>query len=108
MPLKPETRFKNKIRPKLDALPCTWVCKVQQTSLRGTPDFLLCVRGLFIALELKKSRKDKADPLQEHTLSKINASMGFGFVVSPETWPQIHDWLENLACKGIVKPLKLL
>lgn len=97
MSQKPETRFKNKIRPLLEGLPRTWLAKIQQQTIRGTPDFLLCIGGKFVALELKKSYKEKPDPLQQYTLDKIIEAGGWGIVVSPENWDQIYSSLKELA-----------
>lgn len=98
MSQKPETIFKNKIRPKLEALPNTWVCKIQQVGIRGDPDFVLCVNGIFVALELKKDAKEKADPLQLHKLEKIKNAGGWAFVVHPKNWLEIYAALKKLAC----------
>lgn len=97
MPRKSETKFKEKIKPLLEKLPNTWVEKIQQVSIRGTPDFILCVNGKFIALELKKDKYEKADPLQEYKLNKIIDSGGIGIVVCPENWEEIYKFLEGEA-----------
>lgn len=98
MSLKAETKFKNYIRPKLNKLPNTWVVKIQQVALRGTPDFLLCVNGWFVALELKKDALEEPDPLQRHRLLNIVNSNGIAFVVYPENWEEIYAQLKKLAC----------
>lgn len=98
--MHPETRFKNRIRPLLEALPRTYVIKIQQQAIRGHPDFVLCIGGLFIALELKKSRKDKPEPLQAHTLRHIERAGGTSYVVSPETWPEVYKQLQAFALAG--------
>lgn len=95
--MQPETRFKNRIRPLLKALPNTWLTKTQQRALRGTPDFLMCVNGRFVALELKKSSKEKPDPLQLHNLELIQKAGGVGLVVFPENWNEVYDQLKTIA-----------
>lgn len=97
MPQKPETRFKNRIRPLLEALPGTWFVKVQQQTLAGTPDFLLCVGGLFIALELKSDRSARVTPLQRYNLEKIERAGGKSFVAYPENWGDIYAELKAYA-----------
>ena len=42
---------------------------------RGTPDLLACCQGRFLALEIKVPG-EKATPLQEHELKKIQAAGG--------------------------------
>ena len=93
-----ETEFKDRIRPFLEALPNCWWEKTQQRSIRGTPDFLGCVAGRFVALELK-SEGGKTDTLQELNLARINASGGIGLIVSPGNWPQTRELLMKLAVR---------
>lgn len=92
-----ETNFKNRIRPLLKALPNSWNVKTQQRALRGTPDILMCVAGKFVALELKRSAKEKPDPLQEHNLKLIRDAGGVGLLVFPENWNEVFEQLKNLA-----------
>jgi hypothetical protein len=55
---------------------------------------------MFIALELKKDAKEKADPLQGHNLSRINGAKGIGLVVSPENWEKVFNVITILAKGG--------
>jgi hypothetical protein len=97
MSKKPETKFKERIRPYLEALPGSWWVKVQQVGIRGTPDFLGCVGGVFVALELKKDSHTEPDPLQLYTLDKIQQAGGVTFIVSPENWNEVYRDLCRLA-----------
>lgn len=97
MAQKPETLFSKRIKPLLEALPNTWVERVQQVSIRGTPDWILCVRGHFVALELKKDDETMPDALQIHKLNKIQRASGLAFVVSPENWEAIYKILIDIA-----------
>lgn len=99
MASKPETVFKNRIRPLLESLPKTWVCKIQQVSLRGDPDIILCVNSRFVALELKKDKMEEPTVLQKYKLDKIRAAKGLSFVVTPENWDFVYKQLKSLACK---------
>jgi len=76
----------------LKALPETWVCKIAQTSKRGTPDILMCMSGVFVAIELKTDT-GKTSKLQEHNLSRIAASRGISIVMTPSN---LHEMLERL------------
>lgn len=101
MAKKPETKFKEKVIRDLRALkaqglPLWWV-KTQQVSIRGTPDLLICARGIFIARELKASEKDSATELQTHTLAQIAEAGGNAAVVSPESWPAHLQAIETIA-----------
>lgn len=91
-----ETKFKLKIRPELEALPHSWWVKTQMVAMRGIPDFLGCVNGLFIALELKVEGKE-AEPLQGWIIRKIIQAGGFGVVVTPKLWPDVHSYLNEIS-----------
>lgn len=99
MAQKEETVFKNRIRPKLNALPNSWWVKIQQVVIRGTPDFLGCVNGTMVALELKKDDVSKISTLQSHNLSKIKKSGGISFIVTPSNWDKVYSELLSLSKK---------
>lgn len=103
MSQQPETRFKNKVRRDLEELERTWICKIQQVAKRGDPDFILCVNGQFVALELKKDGKEKPDPLQYHKLEKIIIAGGLAYVAHPQNWKKIYETLKRFS--SILKPL---
>ena len=64
-------------------------------SVRGIPDYIGCVKGRFVALELKKDARaaSKTCKLQEYILSKIKQAGGIAEVVHPENFQEIHDQL---------------
>ena len=80
-----ETRFKEQVIEDLKLLKNCWFLKTQEKARRGVPDLLLCVKGNFVAIELKTDYGVVA-PLQEHILGKILAAEGLAFVATPETW----------------------
>jgi len=72
--------------------------KIQQTTIRGTPDFLGGVNGYHIALELKKDEHTYPDPLQSHVLHTIReVGAGLTFVPHPGNWDLVYGVLEDLA-----------
>jgi len=97
MARKQETVFKQRIAPKLHALPNSWWVKVQQVAVRGTPDILGCINGYFIALELKRDEKAPVAKLQAWTHEKILASRGVMLVVYPENWDETFTYLQRIA-----------
>ena len=97
MAKKPETRFKDRILPRLEELPNTWVLKTQERSKRGVPDILICLDGVFVAMELKKSSQDAPDALQEWNLNCIVEAGGISIVCYPENWPAVFAFLKKLA-----------
>ena len=94
---KPETKFKERVQKDLDKLHNCWFVKIQQVSIRGIPDFLICVNGNFIALELKKDEDTVRNKLQEWTLQAIALAGGMSFVAYPENWEETLLTIENMA-----------
>ncbi len=58
---------------------------------------MMCVNGLFVALELKKSDKETEDLLQTYKLDQINKAKGLGIKVSPESWPEVFKELTAIS-----------
>ncbi len=95
--MKPETRFAvNQVDPFLKKLQHCVVTTVQQLAKCGDPDRILCIRGRYVALELK-ALDGKARPLQEWKLTSIRVrGGGLAFVVSPDNWEEIKIILSKL------------
>jgi hypothetical protein len=98
MAKQPETLLKDKFRRRLDQLPLSYVEKIQQMAIVGTPDFLMCVAGYFIACELK-GPDGRLSALQQHKLAKIEKAGGIAIEVTPENWLNVIIFLENLTRK---------
>lgn len=94
-----ETKFKERIKPELEALPHSWWLKTQMVSTLGIPDFIGCVGGRFIALELKRNAHEKARPLQLWVLDKVRQAGGYALVVSPEIWDSVYSSLTEIAIR---------
>ncbi len=92
-----EKDFQNFVNKKLRTLKNTWFVKIADRAKKGIPDYLLCVDGRFIAIEIKRSITSRATPLQEHTLYEIREAAGCGWVVFPENWDQVWVDLKTLA-----------
>jgi hypothetical protein len=78
-----ESREVKKVRAYLKGrYPGCWGFKVQGQAMRGIPDLIYCIRGLFVAFEIKDP-KAKSDPnrekLQEYTCELIKDARGFSF-----------------------------
>jgi hypothetical protein len=93
---KPESLFKEKVFKDLDTLPNCWYEKIQQVTIRGTPDILICANGYFVALELKLDHKSKIDELQVYKIKKILKSKGVAFIVTPDEWPSVFKTISSL------------
>lgn len=96
MAAKPETVFRNRVSPLIEKIPRCEDTTVQQKSIRGTPDKLLCIDGVFVALEFKRTQ-GTLEKLQRHKLRKIQAAGGFAYMVTPENWEQVYAALLTLS-----------
>lgn len=106
MAQKPETVFKNRFVPRLKRLPNSFIVKIQQVAKIGTPDLLICIGGLFVAIELKSSVKGKVSPLQEHNLNLIAEAGGITIVAHPENEEKVMNYLTNLASSAAKEKTK--
>lgn len=77
-----ETLFKNRVMPLLLALPDSWWLKTQERSRRGVPDIIGCIRGNFVAIELKTDT-GRVDKLQAWELHRIAKAGGVQIVLRP-------------------------
>jgi len=92
-----ERSFKQKFMKELQAnFPNAYLLKTHFLGRAGVPDLLICVKGYFLALELK-TQTGQATKLQLAILSKIEKAGGFTRVVRPsnskKTIEEIHDLL---------------
>lgn len=97
MSSKPETRFKEKVIRDLKTIPGIWFTKIQQASIRGTPDLIICLAGKFIAIELKADEKSPISDLQIYTIEIIKKAGGFGLISHPKSWPTDLKLLRTLS-----------
>jgi hypothetical protein len=97
MASQPETLLKQKVIAAIRKLPNTYIVKIQQHAIRGTPDLFACIKGWMIALELKRDPKQKPDPRQAYELDQIKRAGGKVYVADPVNWPTIFSELEDLA-----------
>lgn len=84
-PLLSEAKFQKRVLTDLKKLPECYVLKTQERGRHGVPDLLVCLRGNFIAIELKKEG-GKTMPLQQHVIYQITQAGGIAFVSRPSLW----------------------
>ncbi len=98
--MKPETVFRKKVRDDLKELDRLYgplfFEPIQQKSIQGSPDFVLCVRGCFVALELKATSKDLPTRLQTEKLLAVAGAGGLGIVAYPGNWDEVRKLLIHL------------
>lgn len=93
---KPETKFRAaKVLPFLKKLKNTYFMAVQQQSFVGDPDYILCIHGRFVALELK-AEGGKLRKLQEYKLGQVEKAGGVAIVASPSNWDSIARIIQTL------------
>jgi hypothetical protein len=94
---KPETIFGERVdRDLKEAFGShVWIENIQQVGKRGTPDRLICLKGKFIAIELK-IEDGQADKLQVLKLLEIKEAGGIGLIVRPSTWNVALDELKQV------------
>lgn len=92
--MKAETKFRNNVvKPFLKTLKNSFWYAIQQRGISGTPDFLGCANGKFIALELKTD-EGKLSPLQERNLKRTKDAGGSSIVACPRTWEIVKTLLK--------------
>ena len=91
-----EAQFTKRIRPKMDAVPQSCWFRVQQVSVRDTPDFLGIVQSFGVGWELKRAFDEKPRKGQVQRLYRINQAGGWGRVVHPGNFEEELQFLYDL------------
>lgn len=81
---------------------CGWFFKVWGGGMQkgGIPDLLMCVNGLFIAVELK-SESGKPSDLQRMNTARINQSNGIGIILFPDGFGEFRKIIQGVIdCNG--------
>jgi len=88
-----ESQIQSKIIKELKQMGA-YVVKVVSGTRDGIPDLLLCYKGKFIALEIKKDSKSNLSELQKYNIDKITLAGGIALPVYG-----LQDWRENVLPK---------
>ena len=93
----PEKKFENQVKKFLDGLEHTWYFKVHGNGVQssGIPDIIACIRGIFVALEIK-SDEGRLSEIQKVKLKEIHDSWGMTFVLSPSNFENYKFVLEKI------------
>ena len=81
--------------PFLKALKYCVAFPIQQVAIVGDPDFILCLNGKFVALELK-APWGRLSAVQEYKLDLVKRLGGIAIVASPRNWEQVKFQLRQL------------
>jgi hypothetical protein len=96
MPIR-ESHFWRRVKKDLAKLPSTKIVRVEQDSINGTPDVILCISGHYVEIELKRNHTCEPTPLQRWNLEEANRCEGYAFVGHPSNWEELFDFLLLLA-----------
>lgn len=89
-----EAKLKQEVKAYLDALGAYWFMPVQTGyGVKGTPDFLCCLKGRFVAIETKTKGR-KPNPWQERAIKQINDAGGLAF------WADSLEYAKELLKAG--------
>lgn len=84
-----ESTLVKKVKDDLKKAGCIYVRKNQAASIRGIPDVEACFYGWYVALECKRDKNARREPLQLFTLDRIQLAGGFARIVYPENWDEV-------------------
>ena len=91
-----EKNYENRIKKYLKERGCYHVkyfgCNY---STSGTPDILACVKGHFLAIEVKAQNGHPSE-LQLEKIADIRRAGGFAFVAYPSGWDRLKDIIDGL------------
>ncbi|MDD3049747.1 MAG: VRR-NUC domain-containing protein [Candidatus Cloacimonetes bacterium] len=82
---------------KMDADQKGWFTKIWGGGYQksGIPDLILCVNGIFLAVELKASVGHASD-LQKMNTARINQSNGIGIILYPEGFEDFKNIMKGV------------
>ncbi|APQ74425.1 VRR-NUC domain-containing protein [Clostridium botulinum] len=92
-----EKKFENEIKEFLSELPKTWFYKNWSGpySKSGIPDIIACVRGIFVAIEVK-APNGRASELQKRNIRLIRESKGIGYILYPKDFKEFKKDMREL------------
>lgn len=71
------------------------IFNIQQVGKIGDPDRLICLKGIFLAIELKKEG-GKPDTIQIVKLLKVRAAEGIAILSTPSSWPDDLKFIKQV------------
>lgn len=94
--MKNETKFRMKVSKFLRSLENCTDESIQQVSIRGSFDKILCIHGRFVGAEIKDD-KGLPDPLQVYKATRIrHQGKGIAFIWRPQNHTLIMTFLRQL------------
>lgn len=91
-----EKNFENKIKAYLKSIGAYFIkTHGDRFSRVGTPDIIACVKGYFVAVEVK-AENGKPSDLQLYHLEQIRKAGGYGTVLYPKDFENFKKDVESL------------
>ncbi len=86
----------------------TWWCfpATHGMGRSGIPDILVCHRGTFIAIEVKRDVKHKPTKLQEHELWKVQKAGGWACVIHAGNLLDLEGLLSSITAMAEITRLQ--
>lgn len=96
-----EKNFENKIKRYLTDNGC-WFVKyfANRMTKSGVPDLLICVRGTFLAVEVK-AQNGKPSELQLYNRDEIRKAGGYSIILYPDQWEDFKLFIDDLIDRPI-------
>lgn len=102
----PEGKVKDMVRDIFKKINAQWPGRLwhcmpmgQMYGKRGVPDFLVCVNGNFVAVEVK-AQGGKLSAMQQLELNQIGIARGYTFVANPDNIELLSRMLHELVVFG--------
>lgn len=95
--MTPESKVKAQVKKVLQEVGAYYAMPVTGGyGVNGTPDFIVCLNGLFIGIECK-AKQGRLTQLQQHALDKIKNAGGRTYVVNESGIVPLRHALQALA-----------
>ena len=90
-----EKNFENKIKAYLKSIGAYFIkTHGDRFSKVGTPDIIACIKGKFVAIEVK-AENGKPSELQRYHIQQINNAGGYSVILYPKDFEQFKQDLNK-------------
>ena len=91
-----EAQVKQEVKRILDEAGAYWYMVVPTGyGRRGVPDFLVCHKGRFLAVETKRENIRTPSPHQAREMRSIEAAGGSTLLINAENLEELKEWLDR-------------
>lgn len=91
-----EAEVKQRVKKLLDEAGAYWYMVVPTGyGRRGVPDFLVCHKGRFLAVETKRGSISDPSPHQAREMKSIGAAGGHALLINADNLNELEEWLHG-------------